>query len=373
MTDRTSDNPPKSEPKIPIDRGIPSTSGPSAWSDGDVKRRPVYVGHKKRRIPPWTVAIAVFALLMVGLFVILPRLIDRDPRVVVPDPSGVERPSHRVPPADENAAVVTVASTPVFASPDPRSERRAEALFNERVDIIDARDRIFLGVRLSDGVRGYIRREAASADTRSVSPEGTVARVIVRTASKRVMSDARRGYVMVEAPMGSVMYADYRRGDLLRLRLPKGETGWINVSGVLILPPEASVVPEDDAAASFASTLMAFVDCPWVPGGATVRGISPEGALHVAGRLHGLSLPRDRAALMRMGEDIRASEAREGDVYYFHRPGDRTRVDAVGMRVADNQLLMATFDQTTLHVIDLDSETYEARAALLLSVKRYIP
>ncbi len=368
--------------KIEIKRGIvpDEAPGPPPDSISDQRGRPVYLTRIKRRIPPWLIAVIVFATLLAGLFLVVPLLVensldpDPDPSLETPVPQETGDLIQR-----QDLAVVKVSSAPLLAEPDRKSIRIAEALFNEQVTLLDTRYREYVLVQLEDGVEGYIRRDQLSADKRSLSPENKVAKLLVREPSKRIMSHARQGSLLVEAPMGSIFYADYRNGDLLRVTLPDGESGWVNSSGVLLLPPLSSIPLEDNASQLLVATLLAFYDSPLVPGGATTEGISPAGALYVSGLLNGYSLSRDPYALLDLGLAIEAgdlealAELEEGDVIFFHAPSDPDLIQSIAVLVSDGQLLLNLPNKSTLRLIDLASSETAGLAERIMAIRRFTP
>jgi hypothetical protein len=369
--------------KIEIRRGIiPDPRPDKALPVKKDRKRPVFVSSRRRRIPPWLIAALVFAALMAGLFLVAPRISDSTLGFeVTPDPGETLPPGWEDYLYGEDVALVAVGTAPVYGQPDAATVRIGEALLNERVLMLDAGDRVFIHVRLDDGLTGYIKREHLTADTSSLSPENRVAKVVVRTPFKRVMSHARWGSLVVEAPMGTVLYADYRNGDLLRVRLPGQEPGWINTSGVMLLPPLSAIPQGEPLGQLLVATVMAFYDSPLIPGGATKRGISPQGAIHVAGLLHGLNLSRDPSLLAGQGEAVvltRDDEgkpdlmaAQEGDVIFFHGAGDPRLIDSLAMRVADDQLLLVLSGKSTLRLLDIESKSADELKERIMTVRRF--
>lgn len=381
--DRQDGAPGKAGPdKIEIRRGIVPDETPGAAPEtvSDQRGRPVYLTKVKRRIPPWLIAVTVFAALLAGLFLIVPLLVEGGPEF---DPGPSLEDTLPQEPGDlalrQDLAVVKLSSAPLLAGPDRKSERIAEALFNEGVTLLDSRDQVYLKVRLEEGLEGYMRRDHLSADKSSLLPENKVAKILVRIPAKRVMSHARLGSLLVEAPMGAIFYADYQNGDLLRVCLPDGETGWINSSGVLLLPPLSPIPVEDKARQLLVATLLAFQDSPLIPGGATTRGISPEGALYVSGLLNGYRLSRDPYALLKSGEAVEVpnlaalSDLEEADVLFFHAPSDPGRIQSIAILVSEGQLLIGSPNKPTLRMIDLASPETAGLAERIMAVRRLIP
>lgn len=378
--------PPPVEGKIEIRRGIVPDKPPEGQADQvkDRRGRPVYLARTKRRIPPWLIASLVFFTLMAALFILVPILAQRTSDLPGQVPTQESLPDQG---GDlllrEDLAVVKVPLAPLFERPDRTSARLAEALFNERVSLLDSRDRDFLLVRLHDGVQGYMRRDHLSADKSSLLADPALAKLVVRQPAKRIMSHARQGALLVEVPMGTVLYADYRNGDLLRVRLPDRKTGWVNSSGVILLDPRAGIETGDLTDQVLVATMMAFYNSPRLPGGASVKGISLEGALYVSGLVNGLDFPRDRKALMAMGNKVSLprdgegvfdlSYLEEGDLVFFHSKGDKNRLESLAMRVADGQLLLDSPDRSTLRMIDLESREAKSLASRLMEARRYLP
>ncbi len=195
---------------------------------------------------------------------VVPLLVEGGPDFD-PGPSPEDTPPQE--PGDlalrQDLAVVKLSSAPclrnqtgeVSGSPRPSSTRGSPSL--------TAADQVYLKVRLEEGLEGYMRRDHLSADKSSLLPENKIAKILVRIPAKRVMSHARLGSLLVEAPMGAIFYADYQNGDLLRVCLPDGETGWINSSGVLSAPPLSPIPVEDKARQLLVATLLAFGTAPW--------------------------------------------------------------------------------------------------------------
>jgi hypothetical protein len=372
--------------KIGIKRGIepdkPQDLAPDQVQDR--RGRPVYLARTKWRIPPWIIALVVFVALMAGLFVVVPILVDQASDFDDPQTPGISQPDQgQALLQNPDLAVVKVASAPLLDAPHARAVRLAEALFNEMVTIVDSQGRDYLLVRLQDGVQGYIRRDQLSADKLSVVADNALAKVLVRDASKRIISHARQGSLLVEAPMGTVLYADYRNGDLLRVRLPDQTSGWINSSGVILLPPQASIGAEDNWDQLLVASMMTFIQSPQVPGGVTRRGISMEGALYVSGRLNGLTLTRDRQALMSMGQAVSLplddqgardlTYLAEGDLVFFHEKYDQQAIRALAIRVTDDQLLLGLPNKSKLQLMDLESSQAKELAQAIMTARRFDP
>lgn len=371
-----------SQERITIRRGPGYVPGLLEPAEETHRKKPIYVGARKRRVPPWAVAIAVFVTLMLGLFLIVPKVVEQDrihPTVVAPTVTG---PTEPVEPTGQLTAVVKVSFAPLFASTELRSARVAELLLNEPVTMLDTSHRKMIKVRTSDGTVGFVSRDQLSADVESISASGTVMKLVIRTPFKRVMTHARSGSLLVEAPMGAILYADYRKGDLLRVKLPDDQVGWVNAAGLMLLEPHEEITP-DQFHEQFSSALMAFYNRPLVPGGVTTQGISPEGAIFIAARLNGVELPRTLDMLARKGENVALKTDAEGnkdlnalsvgDLLFFHRLSDPAELESVAVRVDDDQLLVAFPNRQTLQLIDIESKQAQQLALRVTAVRRLQP
>jgi hypothetical protein len=354
-----------SQERITIRRGPGYVPGLLEPAEETYRKKPIYVGARKRRVPPWAVAIAVFVTLMLGLFLIVPKVVEQDrihPTVVAPTVTG---PTEPVEPTGQLTAVVKVSFAPLFASTELRAARVAELLLNEPVTMLDTSHRKMIKVRTSDGTVGFVSRDQLSADVESISASGAVMKLVIRTPFKRVMTHARSGSLLVEAPMGAILYADYRKGDLLRVKLPDDQVGWVNAAGLMLLEPHEEITP-DQFYEQFSSALMAFYNRPLVPGGVTTQGISPEGDIFIAARLNGVELPRTLDMLARKGENVALKTDAEGnkdlkalsvgDLLFFHRLSDPAELESVAVLVDDDQLLVAFPNRQTLQLIDIESK-----------------
>jgi hypothetical protein len=371
-----------SQERITIRRGPGYVPGLLEPAEETYRKKPIYVGARKRRVPPWAVAIAVFVTLMLGLFLIVPKVVEQDrihPTVVAPTVTG---PTEPVEPSGQLTAVVKVSFAPLFASTELRAARVAELLLNEPVTMLDTSHRKMIKVRTSDGTVGFVSRDQLSADVESISASGAVMKLVIRTPFKRVMTHARSGSLLVEAPMGAILYADYRKGDLLRVKLPDDQVGWVNAAGLMLLEPHEEITP-DQFYEQFSSALMAFYNRPLVPGGVTTQGISPEGAIFIAARLNGVELPRTLDMLARKGENVALKTDAEGnkdlkalsvgDLLFFHRLSDPAELESVAVLVDDDQLLVAFPNRQTLQLIDIESKQAQQLALRVTAVRRLQP
>lgn len=343
----------------------------------DVMQRDIYVQPKQKRLPPWLIPLCIVAVIVGGLFFLVPSLGSRVDKV---KPEN-ERPV--TPSSLPNGDIGVVSASSAFVY-DGRSKDAAiltEVLLNETLTITDTSDRTRLGVELADGMRGYVNRRAVTPDQTSVSRRGAVIKVMIRDPFKRVMSHAGSGSVLTEAPMGAVFYADYHKGSLVRIKLPGGEHGWMSTDGVFLIGLDSPIEKPDDFARSLASTAIFFANKPYVPQGQTARGISPEGAIRIAARLNGVELPRSAEAMSQVGEAVTLPSGtpqypsirylKEGDIVFFRSTDGTEPIAMAGICVSDRRLLTAEHNRDTLQLVDLTSDLAADLSDRITTVRRF--
>ena len=340
----------------------------------------LYVRPKKKILPPWLIPLIIIILLLLAVFVLLPALLaDRDREV--PTETTAPLPSETGLPAAGagDRAVVKCSSVFVFAGPDKTSRHVTELLLNESVVITDTSYRDWLGVQLADGQSAYVERTALTADTSSLSADDAVMKVIIRDPFKRVMSHARGGTLLLEAPMGTILYADYHNSGLVRVKLPEGQLGWMNTQGVFLLEADADLPLADDFRQSFISTVVAFENSAYIPGGQTRSGISTAGAVRLAAFLNGLDLPGTPEQLMQTGESVSLPNTsaqpaikylRPGDLVFFHKKADQQTLDLMALVLNEDRLLLRLNNKATMQIISFDSSAALELSERIMEVRR---
>lgn len=340
----------------------------------------LYVTPKQKKLPPWLIPLSIIIFLLLAVFVLLPALLS-DANAEVPQETDAPlQTEHVVTYAGVgDTAVLKRTSAFVFADSDKASTHVTELLLNESVVITDTSRRDWLGVDLGDGLSGYVERSALTADISSLSPDNVLMKVIIRDPFKRVMSHARGGTLLVEAPMGTVLYADYHNNGLLRVKLPEGQLGWMNTQGVFLLEAEADLPLVDKFGQSFISTAVAFEHSAYIPGGQTKRGISTAGAVRLSALLNGLELPRTPEQLMQVGENVNLPRTsaqpaimylRPGDLVFFHEKADEQAFDLMALCLNEERLLLGLNNRASMQIIKFDSNTALQLSERIMTVRR---
>lgn len=317
--------------------------------------------NEKQTIPAYLVAIFVFVLCL-ALVLFSPRLFRLERGETGPQELKGERIY------TENDAVVIAPQTAIYSQPDHREERLSSLIFDELVHILDKSPGKYWKIQTEDGVIGYVASLDLSSDTSVVEPNLAYYKAIVQGREKRLFSHARRGELLAIVPMGTVLYADYRSPDLLRVKLVDGQFAWVSTSDLLIAEAQADFdIPKDEAKSRFLSSLMAFHGAPRLPGQMTVDGTDLIGAVRIAARLNGIELPRRLSELSQRGERIELRHDPEtglvdlsvlepGDLIFLRDPTDGETLYDLACVMEDQIVLMNQRNSSMLGLWDLNSD-----------------
>ena len=323
----------------------------------------VYVEPNRRNIPAWLLPLIVLLVLVLLIFWAAPTVISRIQAFFQIGSVDNEEPVSLLYGDDTWTVCKPVAD--VFAKDDLKAGRLTQALYNEPVLIVsDDCTYGFAYVRLADGSEGYMRTADLADSRSSIEPDLFSHKLVIAETTKRILSHASRGTLLVEVPMGTVLFADYRGSGISRVALPGGDVGWIGDDGVIILEPTGTIEPVANGARYFSSTALAFNQITILPNGQSVYGISTMGIARLAGAINGITLPRllpDLAASgqpadLRINEEtglIEADSIKAGDLVFLGDPGTPDVPVEMGVCVADGQILYAGPGQTSVRLVDL--------------------
>lgn len=255
-----------------------------------------------REIPAWFLPLLSLVLLVALLFVILPtvvnRFIDTNPTADDEGNDVLERIY------DETVMLARRPVVDVFSEADIQSERYTQLLYNEAVTRLDPvdNDAEFIRVRLANGTVGYCRRIDLEEDSDAIEPGDAISKLVVTDLTKRVLSHASNGNLVVEVKMNTELFVVYSSDPLYRVKLPGGREGWVDSTGVLELSPTAQI---DVAGASyFTDSIMAFNYATYLSHGLSNEGISLAAAVHIAAAVNGMDVPRDIAGIQNVSAEV---------------------------------------------------------------------
>ena len=337
----------------------------------------IYISQVRLGLPPWLLPLVALLLIAVLVFWGAPTLVSRLQAFLNEDNGQVEQQVDLIYGDDVWTVRRPVAN--VFARDDIKADRLTQALYNEPVTII-SKDNVkgFVKIRLTDGTEGYMLTSDLIDDRSSIEPAFYSHKLVVAETTKRVLSHARQGTLLVEVPMGTVLFADYRGNSISRVALPGGQRGWISDSGLIILPSAGQIEAVADGARFFSSTALAFSQITHLPNGQSIRGISTAGIARLAAKINGVSLPRllqDQAGSgipvhLEWNEDTGLPDLaviRPGDLIFLT---DRLRRSEepveLAICVAPGQVLFARPGQTSMRLVDLTLDTELQKRILLV-------
>jgi hypothetical protein len=193
----------------------------------------------------------------------------------------------------------------VFDQPDLKAGRVTQVLYNEPVTQRDeACPAGFTAVLLSDGTVGYMMTADLTDWRESIEPARFSHKLVVIAATKRIMSHARQGTLLVEVMMGTILFIDYRGAGVSSVLLPDGTTGWISDDGAVVLDADGQIMIPAHSARAFCSSALTFRQVTVLANGQSIRGVSTTGIARLAGAVNGLELPRTLAGLSESGRDV---------------------------------------------------------------------
>jgi hypothetical protein len=343
-------------------------------------KKDVYVSKRSSGLPGWLLPLLALVLIVVLVFWAAPLAVSRyQAQQSPPDPDLTAREWLY----DERTLVVGRPVADVFDRPDLKAGRVTQALYNEPVTLLAAAVPAgYVAVRLQDGVTGYMMASDLTAVRDSIEPALFLYKAVVINSSKRVMSHARRGTLLAEVMMGTVLYIDYRGAGVSRVLLPDGTSGWISDDGVVILPAEGKIEQPYNPNRAFCSTALTFLQATVLDNGQTIRGISTVGIVRLAAGINGLDLPRTLPGLLTAGSPV-ALQADEttgligledlqpGDLLILSDRQNPDEAADLAIYIDVDQILYARPSQTSMRLLNLSKNEDIWRR--IMAVRRLFP
>jgi hypothetical protein len=326
-------------------------------------KRGLTVAKPGRGLPAWLIPLTALVLIVALVFWVAPTAINRI-RLIL-SARGQDNNQHPSLLYGDDTWTVGRPVADIFERDDLKAARQSQALFNEPVQILSTNCEYgFAKVKLNDSLEGYMLVKDLADNRASIEPGLSLYKLVVASPSKRIMSHANRGTLLVEVMMGTVLYSDYRGSGVYRVVLPGGGYGWLSEDGIIALPPLGQVKVPDDAVRYFCSTAMAFNQITALPGGQSILGISTPGVARQAAAVNGLVLPRTLKGLAASGQPVslvldettgrvRLDRIKAGDmVFLANGPGDSAPED-MAIYMGDNMALYASNSQSVVQLVDL--------------------
>ncbi len=266
---------------------------------------------------------------------------------------------------DENAGVIVSSAADLYVSPDVKSDRITQALFNQPISIYN-NENGWAQVRTVDGSFGWMKSKNFDKDVSSIYGRMFTHRVIVTSREKPVYAYPSGGITLLVAPMGSEFYAFNSIDDSYEVHLPGNKTGWLRGSGIIHVRVDG-VIPVTNAE-DFASTALRLKGSSYLLRGMSAAGIDAPGLVYVCARINGVNLARTIKGQMKAGTEIRPEDAVIGDLVFLAGTGDKSEeIVSVGICIGGGSYIYAGRKIGYVAIGDIDSENQDG---IVVSARR---
>ncbi|MGI6326951.1 MAG: hypothetical protein ACOX1U_08380 [Saccharofermentanales bacterium] len=324
----------------------------------------LYVTQPRSGLPPWLLPLIILLLVALLVFWAVPTAINRLQAFFFRDKATNPEPVKFLYGQDVRVVLKPVAD--VFAAGDIKADRVTQALYNEPVWLTGNDSHYgFVSIRLADGTTGFMRTTDLVDGRKAIEPSLYQYKMVVAETTKRILSHARQGTLLVEVPMSTVLFADYRGNGIARVALPDGQIGWLSESGMVVLASDGQIQQVADGERYFSSTALAFNQITHLPNGQSIYGVSTVGIARLAALVNGLSLPHRLEDMAGSGNPVRLEIDEQTGLYDLTAilPGDliflkgnqedQNQPADLAICVADHQVLHAGTGQTSIRLIDI--------------------
>lgn len=263
-------------------------------------------------------------------------------------------------PMDENAGVVTENAADIYSSPDVKSTRITQALYNQPVSIL-RKETGWAEVTAVDGSSGWMKLKFIDSDVSSLYGRAYSHRIIVTSREKSITSNPSGGITHMEAPMGSEFFAFNSSDDAYEVFLPGNKTGWIKGSGIIHIGLNDKIPVTN--ANDFAATALRLKGASYLLNGMSAMGIDAPGLVYICARLNGIDLPRSLTGQMTSGTEIKPDEAQAGDLLFLSGTGEGEgeTISCVGIAIGGGNYLYAGRKTGYVAVGEINRDSVEGR------------
>ena len=240
---------------------------------------------------------------------------------------------------NESAAVITDMVVDIFAEPDVRSQRIAQAIYNQAVSILEE-DGGWVRIAAADGSEGWVRTKFVDTDISSISGRAYTHRIIITAKEKSIFSGPTTGITLKEVVMGSVFYAFNNSDNAYEVYLPGDATGWLRGSGIIHVGLGADVPMTTGA--DFAASALKFKGTSYLLNGLSSMGIDSPGMIYICSKVNGRDLPRDLTEQMKYGKEIALDSIDTGDIVFLSESEDKGNISGAGIYLGNGQYIHAS-------------------------------
>lgn len=244
-------------------------------------------------------------------------------------------------PADEKAGVISYNIADVYVSPDVKSERITQVIYNQPVSIL-SNENGWAEVKTVNGFTGWIKSKFIDSDISSVYGRDYNGRILVTSREKTVYAYPSGGATRIIAPMGTELYAFNNIDDSYEVYLPGGKTGWIQGSGIIHIELNGTIPVTN--AEDFASTALRLKGVSYLMNGMSASGIDATGLVYICARINGINLPSTIKGQLATGIQIEPEDAMTGDLVFLAGTGENEAEDinSVGVCIGSGNYIYAS-------------------------------
>ncbi len=256
--------------------------------------------------------------------------------------------------------VVNDSLVDVFSEPDIRSVRLSQALFNQLLPVVDEKDG-WVSINMPDGYTGWIRSKFVEPDLQETDASSYKNRIMITSKKKNIESSVKGGGIIKEVVMGTELFVVDNVQDAYKVSLPGNKTGWVTVSGTILLPAKGHV-PKTTASDLF-STALKFSGTVYLSGGISAMGMDSPGLSYMSCRVNGLDIPKDpKRQFKEAGKPLGESDKlTEGDLLFFSENEDHKDITGVGVYKGGDEFLHASKSSGSVKVDSLKDDYYKRR------------
>ena len=268
-------------------------------------------------------------------------------------------------PMDENAGVIVTSTADLYVSPDVKSSRITQAIFNQPISIISDENG-WAKVKTVDGNSGWMKSKNFDKDVSSIHGGMFSHKIIVTSREKSVYSYPSGGITLMVAPMGTEFYAANNIGYSYEVYLPGNKTGWLRGRGIIHVGL-GEMIPVTNAE-DFASTALRLKGASYLLSGMSASGIDAPGLVYVCARINGINLPRTIKGQMATGTEIKPEDALIGDLVFLSGTGDKAdEIVSVGICTGGSNYIYASRKAGYVTIGDINRENQEG---IVVSARR---
>lgn len=238
-------------------------------------------------------------------------------------------------------SIININVADMRSKPDFHSERVSQALFNEKVEVLEKGDE-YCGVKSADGYTAWVARQFLSEYR---EPEGDGPFVVSSGLALALEKNDPVSRRLTSIPYGCTLYGRIS-GDFLEVQSERFGTFFIAASELHYPGPE--VESPNLEAGGLVLEAEKFLGVPYLWGGRSFFGMDCSGFSQTIMKKFGLFLPRDTKDQIKTGREVERGGIKAGDLLYFPRH--------VALAISDTLMIHASLFNGGVAYNSLDRE-----------------